>query len=155
MRMVIEVADLGDLDLLADAADAEANRFRVAAEAASAEVSRLRAERQDVRTRSVRIVEVLGSAGRLVETARAVRAAVPLDALAPASAPVGLRGDVEDRTPAGDAADVLEAQVAAFGGTSDPGDPVDPAAAATLAALRAAGTDALGPDADPAAAARP
>lgn len=157
MRVVLDVVDLDDLELLAEAAVAEANRLRVAAEGASAEVARDRASGQDIRTRAVRIVGVLGSAGRLIEVARAVRDAKPLSDLSASWSPADVAAPGGPLTPPDavpaptdgeDAADVLAAQVAAFGGAADP-EPVDADAAATLANLQRAGAAALGPDADP------
>jgi hypothetical protein len=165
MRLVVEM-ELEDLELLAEAAEAEASRCRVAAELASAEVARARAAKEDVRTRSVRIVEVLGQAGRLVASAAAVRAAVPLAATS--EAPVvrldvfGVPEAAEGHTAPPPDADTLRAALATLkaapataSAAPEPVAPLDEAALAdldpgqvTAARLAHAGRAALGPDAD-------
>lgn len=156
MRVHLDIHDTDDLELLAAAAEAEAARYRVAAEHASGELARLKAAGNDIRTRAVRTVELLGSAARLIQVADAVRAGIRTGPDAALDAPVRPAGDSPTPMVPTEDADAVAAQLAAFGTTAPtaaPDEPVDPAAAATLAALRAAGPAALGPDAATAGAA--
>jgi hypothetical protein len=179
MRMVIDVTDLPDLELLASAAEAVASQRRVAVELASVELTRAKANGEDVRTRALRVVEMLGDAGRLVELTSALRNAVPLAvvlaertaaavtvAASSSAAPgvgAGTASAAQASTGAHSPAPLIDVEALrrftqehaappAARVSTEP-DPADPQAAETLANLRRAGEAALGPDAGHAPAA--
>lgn len=157
-RVVLDVADVADLELLAEAAEAVASQRRVAAELFAAELTLAKAAGEDVRTRSVRAIEVLGEAGRLVAAAAALRSTTPApryalaDAAPEATEPAtSAASSAQERpaAPAGSTANPKRSRARRAPASAEP-DPValaDPQAAETLANLRAAGDAALGPDA--------
>jgi hypothetical protein len=85
-RRVLDLPN-GDFELIAVACEEIAVQRRAAAELASADLGRLKAEGADIRTRAVRLTDVLGEAGRLSVAAAALRGARPAEELYPPTPP--------------------------------------------------------------------